>query len=198
MSKHGHQKHKTRIVIPALAVATCVGCAMSAAPDSELSQESTIRPAKSYNQYCDNNVVSVDLQLDDGRPISSTRVTLEGYRYSRACGGFAYVSDYEDTTAINNCDVFLHWNADASGDLSGGSICTQFTPPQTSESIQIRDTTTLYGSSGMRLTLRAYINGFCHEDWEDIDVLGGQVHLHFDGHNATWDGSCYRGNLLHH
>ena len=47
----------------------------------------------------------------------------------------------------------------------------------------------------MRVTLRAYIDGYCHEDYEDIDWSTPPL-LYFNGNGATWDGSCYRGNLL--
>lgn len=50
-------------------------------------------------------------------------------------------------------------------------------------------------SGTMRVTLRVYITGNCHEDYEDIDWTN-TARLYFNGNGGTWDGSCYRGNFL--
>jgi hypothetical protein len=49
----------------------------------------------------------------------------------------------------------------------------------------------------MRVSVLATINGDCHFDYEDID-LSQSVQLAFNGEGASWDGSCWVGDLLHH
>jgi hypothetical protein len=47
------------------------------------------------------------------------------------------------------------------------------------------------------VSVLATINGDCHFDYEDID-LSQSVQLAFNGEGASWDGSCWVGDLLHH
>ena len=49
----------------------------------------------------------------------------------------------------------------------------------------------------MRVSVLATINGACHSDYEDID-LSQQVQLAFNGEGASWNGTCWVGDLLHH
>lgn len=52
--------------------------------------------------------------------------------------------------------------------------------------------------SNVRVTVRAYINGYCHEDYQDISTWSStqNIYLYFNGNGASWDGSCYRGDML--
>lgn len=50
--------------------------------------------------------------------------------------------------------------------------------------------------TNVRVTVRVYINGYCHEDYEDISSWSGNAYLYFNGNGATLQGDCYRGNML--
>lgn len=49
--------------------------------------------------------------------------------------------------------------------------------------------------TSMTVTVRATINGYCHEDYETLMWEGDQV-LYFNGNGASFDGSCWRGDML--
>jgi len=53
------------------------------------------------------------------------------------------------------------------------------------------------GFNQVKVTMRAYIDGACHEDWEMLN-LRDKPTVYFDGRNASWNGSCRVGDLLHH
>jgi hypothetical protein len=49
----------------------------------------------------------------------------------------------------------------------------------------------------MRITVQAQINGACHWDYEDVDISKG-VDLTFNGNGASFNGTCWVGDLLKH
>jgi hypothetical protein len=49
----------------------------------------------------------------------------------------------------------------------------------------------------MRVSVLAMINGSCHQDYEDVDISQG-VDLDFTGYGASFNGTCWRGDLLKH
>jgi hypothetical protein len=49
--------------------------------------------------------------------------------------------------------------------------------------------------TSITVTVRATINGYCHEDYETTMWEGDTV-LYFNGNGASYDGSCFRGNML--
>lgn len=127
-----------------------------------------------------------------------------------------YVDDRPSTffqvgiTAVDQSNGgFYGGNATVPGPLTPGSTgadtmkwtengLSQITYVQDTAFIGIFDQSTApHRFTTMRVSVLATINGACHSDYENIDLSQG-VNLYFNGEGASWNGSCWVGDLLHH
>jgi len=139
----------------------------------------------------------------DTRQITAATVLFEG---TNSLSG-QYYSDwqnvsgplygYNDPYANYGNVESLYWDSNASGmpDFLYESSF-HWTYAHYSE-IAIADKSPNGSFNSMTVTIQATIAGACHQDWEQINLLDKST-LYFDGNNATWDGNCWVGDLLHH
>jgi len=113
------------------------------------------------------------------------------------------------TTVDQSNGAFDGGNANTGGQLTSGTSgqdtmtwtqngLTQVSYATNSSSILITDSSTSpHRFTTMRISVLAIINGACHQDYEDVDISQG-VELDFSGWGASWNGSCWVGDLLKH
>ena len=142
---------------------------------------------------------SLIIYFSDTRTSSNVTVTLSGYD-----SGSTYYSDWETasgpipgtSTSTKECS-YMNWRADSSNllreDYYGSSVQGD---PYSSVGIHVWQFAPSTPYYNVTATVRAYINGYCHEDWQAVSTWSGDMTLYFNGNGATWDGSCYRGDML--
>jgi hypothetical protein len=178
-----------------LALVVMGGCGIDQPAPSEL--EGTSQALQLPSQY-------LSIFVSDSRTLSNVTVTFDGYnglpwmgapRYSdwEAVGGnltgTSYNQKYEsDMSIFDRTDNSLQEWYYGTAQGSSPNYSRIFVSPA------------LWSNEPLfyqvRITVRAYINGACHEDYEDLGVWNGSPVLYFNGNGASWDGSCYRGNML--
>lgn len=140
--------------------------------------------------------------VSDNRTLSNVVVTFDGYNSG------THVSDWEavsgdltgtDKNAKYRSDMsILNRTSDQLDEWSYGANNDPDNPNRSKIQISgFNATWTVRPEfSNVRVTVNASIAGACHEDYEDIPQWSGDVALYFNGNGASWDGSCYRGDLL--
>jgi hypothetical protein len=113
------------------------------------------------------------------------------------------------TTVDQSNGAFDGGNANTGGQMTSGTSgqdtmtwnqngLAQNTYQTNASDIVITDNSTApHRFTTMRISVLATINGACHQDYEDVDISQG-VELDFNGWGATWNGSCWMGDLLKH
>jgi hypothetical protein len=167
-----------------------LGC--SSAPGSETG--SNEEAAAEVNQNLSGSAVFI--YFSDGRTASNVITTVAGT--DQATG--SYYSDWEavggslppPSTRPRKLSQMIWTNGPSNRLDESYFINNPLSDPYSM--ITIDDWSTGQFTN-MRVTVRATINGYCHEDWEDINWTTRPT-LYFNGNGATWNGSCYTGNLL--
>ena len=142
----------------------------------------------------------------DNRTASGTTVEINGYEDWHSAwlpvGGKTTVGgDLQGTDIHNKSSAFLKWRWDHDGSSLDDWLFYSMYYPLPYSDIYIYGNGTNY-YSGLYVTVRTYIDGLCHEDSEIVPFWGGgeiwtsDVYLYFNGWGATWDGECFRGDML--
>ena len=170
-------------------IVTSSGCG---AADQGSSAESDV--ASATQNLSGHNVA---IYFSDNRTASNVTVTLAGkdsvtgntYSDWEATGG-----DMPGTTYNLKKLSWMAWNT-ANADMLDEAYYTNGLAADHYSIIRIDDMNSKAQFRSMRVTVHATIAGACHEDYQDID-LSNNVVLYFNGNGASWDGSCYRGDML--
>jgi hypothetical protein len=170
-----------------------MGCNAFPGPDVGSDDETTATVSQGLGRG------AIIIYLSDGRRASDVVVTLAGT--DQATG--TYYSDWEDLGGfLPGSNIRPRkWSSMKWTNSSGNQLDeTQFGTNPLSDPyslVRIDDQSSSSANfTSMRVTFRANINGYCHEDWEDISWTTAPIILYFDGNGANWDSGCYRGDML--
>ena len=159
---------------------------------------------------------SMKISVTDSRTLSNVTVTLQGETIEKVGDDMqtVYYDDWEDaggnlpgTSASWKEETGMTFNRTTDNELRrwyhGGSGGLSYS----------NVTITVPGwQAGVwpyfmwtHVTVRATIDGACHEDWENVgqwyagswwDGWMGDMYLDFDGHGGSWSDGCWRGDFL--
>jgi hypothetical protein len=184
-----HQtSHALLSVLSQCVLLACIGC--SGSGESESNDET----AAEVNQSLTGSRVII--YYADRRRASNVVVTVEGD--DQATG--SHYSDWEDVGGYLPGPAVRprKWSAMVWSNGPGNRLDESYfvnNPLSDPYSLVSIDDWSSGRFTNMRVTVRANINGSCHEDWEDVDWTTRPI-LYFDGNGGNWDNGCYRGDLL--
>ena len=184
--------------LSACLLATTSACGVAPATGAE--EEVTSRAATE-----DESSKHIAIFVSDNRTLSNVTVTFDGFHGDPTEGG----PEYSDWEAVGGSlpgtqSTMKYQSGMALFDTPSNALQEWIYAPGYFDSNYHYSTISILPAFWsapnfwfVRMTVRAYIDGYCHEDYQDIRPRwSGDAYLYFNGNGASWDGSCYRGDLL--
>jgi len=183
-----------RMLTLSLPFALCLaasGCGVDQAPTDEVGSAS--------QPYSSPKSGYIYIFVTDNRTLSNVTVTFEGTNEatgSEYSDWEAVSGDLPGTDSANKMESDLRIYDRTSGDALDEIAYGPWSAVGGTSQILLYPAYFSPHFVNGRVTVNATINGYCHEDYEDFTVWDNNMLLQFNGWGASWDGSCYRGDML--